>query len=173
MIKRIAAAMALSALGFLAIAGPTAAQTGPSGLPTPGASIAVTCTASTTSISCQVTGLLPGSSFTLTIASTPQLLATGVADASGVGNTTTALPCGLDSGTHTVTAVGTDSLGAPGSASTTVNLGGTSACAGATPPLARTGASNTREYVGAGLAAIATGGLLLVGARKRRRALVA
>ncbi|MEO7556284.1 MAG: LPXTG cell wall anchor domain-containing protein [Acidimicrobiales bacterium] len=181
MIKRtlLAAAIGVLVLAGPALSGTANAQTGPSGLPSPGGGIAITCTVTGTSISCTVTGLQPGSTFTLILTSTPQQVASGTATATGTASATFAIPCGLESGAHTVTVNGTDAAGVAGSASTAINIDpaviatvaagcATGARTGTTGPLARTGASNTAQYVGFGLAAIAGGGVLLVASRKRR-----
>lgn len=178
MIKRTLLAAAISVLVLVgpALSGTANAQTGPSGLPGPGGGITITCTVSGTSISCTVTGLLPNSSFVLILTSTPQQIASGTATATGTASATSAIPCGTESGAHTVTVNGTNAAGVAGSASTGINIDPAviaSVNAGCAPgartgPLPRTGASNTGQYVGFGLAAIAGGGVLLVATRKRR-----
>lgn len=165
MIKRLLAMTALCTLLFVA---PAAAQTtDPSGLPTPGSGVTITCTISGTTITCTVTGLKGSSTFTVSIFSSPHTLGTATADASGNGSLTATLPAGLEAGSHTVTVSGTDASGQPFSTSTTVPVDAATAAV-LSQNLARTGASHTGEYVEAGLAAVALGGLLLVAARKRR-----
>jgi len=173
MIKRLLVLAAMSVLSIVTLASSAHAQTGPSGLPNPGGGIKIACSVGGGKISCTISGMKAGASFTLTLTSTPQQIASGTAAADGTASTSTPIPCGLEPGVHTVTVNGTAADGVAGSASTTIDINASAipACApaaGTATPLARTGSSNTTEYVGVGLAAIAAGGVLLVTTRKRR-----
>ncbi|NEK84208.1 fibronectin type III domain-containing protein [Blastococcus saxobsidens] len=102
-------------------------------------------------------GYLPGSTVTLLMYSTPTVLGTTVADASGNISATVTLPAG--SGNHTLVAGGVDPSGAPHNLTMAVTL---KAGAG----LANTGADIALPLAG-GAAALLLGGGLLVASRRR------
>jgi hypothetical protein len=107
------------------------------------------------------TGYLPGSTVTVLIYSSPQVLTTVVADPSGNFTVTVTVPAGLAAGQHTLVASGVDTLGNDRftTLSVTVSAAGTAS-------LAYTGADVGLPAIG-GLAAVALGaGLIVV----RRRA---
>ena len=58
-------------------------------------------------------GLQDGSAWTLTLRSTPQVIASGIATASGIISGTALIPAGLEAGWHSITLTGTDVNGSP------------------------------------------------------------
>ena len=100
MLKRIVL-IAVAGVSLLLFAPSAHAQS--SGQPVVG----VSCTFfNNGTVTCTATNFQSGSTVTFTIASTPTLLGTAVADASGTATLSTALPRGIDAGSHTVTASG-------------------------------------------------------------------
>jgi hypothetical protein len=107
------------------------------------------------------TGYLPGSTVTVLIYSSPQVLTTVVADPSGNFTVTVTVPAGLAAGQHTLVASGVDTLGNDRFTTLAVTVS-----AAGTASLAYTGADVGLPAIG-GLAAVALGaGLIVV----RRRA---
>jgi titin len=106
------------------------------------------------------TGYAPGSSVSVVIYSTPQVLTTVVADASGNFTVEVTIPAGLAAGSHTLVASGVDANGVL----RYVTLPVTVTSAG-TATLAYTGADVTLPAIG-GLAAVALGAGLLVARRR-------
>jgi hypothetical protein len=107
------------------------------------------------------TGYLPGSTVTVLIYSSPQVLTTVVADPSGNFTVTVTVPAGLAPGQHTLVASGVDTLGNDRFTTLAVTVS-----AAGTASLAYTGADVGLPAIG-GLAAVALGaGLIVV----RRRA---
>jgi hypothetical protein len=107
------------------------------------------------------TGYQPGSTVTVLIYSTPQVLTTVVADASGNFTVTVTVPEGLAPGQHTLVASGVDTLGNERFTTLVVTVS-----AAGTATLAYTGADVVLPAVG-GLAAVAVGAGLLVASRRR------
>jgi hypothetical protein len=117
-------------------------------------------------------GLKPGAAYSVTVRSTPVVVASGAIDPSGVLARTVIIPAGLEAGNHSITLASTL---ADGSAFTsvlwfTVSASGTLVSVSATQPavtLASTGAEATP------VASIATSlfaaGILLIAAGQRRR----
>jgi hypothetical protein len=58
-----------------------------------------------------VDGLQVGSTWALTLRSTPQIIASGIVDGSGAVRGTAVIPAGLAAGWHSITMTGTDILG--------------------------------------------------------------
>ena len=115
------------------------------------------------------TGYLPGSTVTVLIYSSPQVLTTVVADASGNFTVTVTVPAGLTAGQHTLVASGVDNAGNARftTLAVTVSASGVATISG--PKLAATGADVTAPLLG-GLAALAIGGGLIVASRRRSAA---
>lgn len=132
------------------------------------------------------TGLSPNTPAHYVFNSDPVDLGTVVANSQGVATLTFTVPASADAGAHTVTAAvtraggGATTLSQPftvtgaASAPSGSSVGGVSA--GETPSgtstnaagLARTGSGITIPLVRTGLVAIALGGLIVLGVRKRR-----
>jgi titin len=112
------------------------------------------------------TGYAPGSSVSVVIYSTPQVLTTIIADASGNFSVQVTIPAGLAAGSHTLVASGVDASGVLRYVTlpVTVTSSGTAA-------LAYTGADVGLPAIG-GLVAVAVGAGLLV-ARRRSNAAAA
>lgn len=106
------------------------------------------------------TGYLPGSTVTVLIYSSPQVLTTVVADPSGNFTVTVTVPAGLAAGQHTLVASGVDTLGNERFTTLAVTVS-----AAGTASLAYTGADVTLPAIG-GLAAVAVGAGLLVARRR-------
>lgn len=150
-----------AAVLFVGIAGPSSAaypvQTGPlvvtSGQLAPGASATLSGG-----------GFAPGAPVTVSVYSTPVLLATTTADATGTIRVTVTLPVDLAAGQHHVEAVGP----APGGGTNTLTIAFTvtSSSGGA---LSYTGFPGTLAVSAAAVLLIA-GGLLVFAGRRRRRA---
>lgn len=113
-------------------------------------------------------GFLPHSTVTLVVYSTPTVLGTVVADATGAFTGTVALPAGLAPGTHTLVALGVDPAGDPRSLVSAVGVAGAApaARAGGGPALADTGAEVTGPAV-TGAAALVLGAALTLAGRRR------
>jgi hypothetical protein len=123
-----------------------------------------------TTITVSGSGYAPGSTVSVAIYSTPQVLTTVVADASGNFTVTVTVPAGLAAGEHTLVASGVDNAGNPRYVNlpVTVSASGTATIAAAT--LAYTGADVLAPALG-GLAAVAVGtGLIVVRRRAARSA---
>jgi hypothetical protein len=56
-------------------------------------------------------GLQVGSTWSLTLRSTPQIIASGIVDASGTVRGNAAIPAGLEAGWHSITLIGTNTFG--------------------------------------------------------------
>ena len=135
-------------------------------------------------VTCTATNFQSGSTVTFTIASTPTLLGTAVADSSGTATLTAPLPSGIEAGTHTVTASGIAADGTPVSTGTqgTVSPAAAAAANGSAAPattaatgggsLARTG-SDSSGLVKMGVLLVALGGGAVLITRKRRAQLTA
>jgi LPXTG-motif cell wall-anchored protein len=93
--------------------------------PSPGGSTAVTSS-----------GWKPNSDVTITLHSTPVVLATVKADATGTVNTTVTIPSSASAGSHTIELAGTSSTGAPQTMSSPITVQ-----SGGGDPLPRTGAA--------------------------------
>jgi titin len=115
------------------------------------------------------TGYQPGSTVTVLIYSSPQILTTVVADASGDFTVTVTVPAGLTAGQHTLVASGVDSSGNPRFTTLAVTVSTSGVATVAIPKLAATGADVTAPLLG-GLAALAVGGGLIVVSRRRSAA---
>ena len=108
------------------------------------------------------TGWKPATDVTITLHSTPVVLATVTADANGNAHATGQIPSGTATGAHTVELTGTDPAGAPRTVTTAITI---SAAGGGGGSLPRTGAAIAAlVLVGAVLFAI---GAALSTARKR------
>ncbi|GAB3352410.1 fibronectin type III domain-containing protein [Modestobacter lapidis] len=122
-------------------------------------------------------GYLPGSSVDIVMYSTPQVLATVVADANGDFTAIVTVPEGLADGTHNLVAAGVDEDGNPRYLVVEVTVtGGVAAVAAVvsdstslatTGGLAYTGFT-ALPFVGAGVLALGVGGGLLVVSRRRQ-----
>ncbi len=117
-------------------------------------------------------GFKGGSEITITVYSTPQVLGTTVADASGNFSVQVTLPSNLDPGAHRLEASGVDPSGSPLTVSldfTVVSAGQTSEAGAVTPSgsLPYTG-SDVGRIVGVGLAAVVVGGAAVWGARRAK-----
>ncbi|NEM05846.1 fibronectin type III domain-containing protein [Geodermatophilus normandii] len=112
-------------------------------------------------------GYLPGSTVSLIVYSTPQVVGSAVADENGRFTATVTLPAGLTSGAHTLVASGVDPSGNPRYLTLPVTVTGGTATAATTGGLAYTGASVALPALG-GLAALALGGALVVAGRRTR-----
>jgi LPXTG-motif cell wall-anchored protein len=115
------------------------------------------------------TGYAPGSTVSVVIYSTPQVLTTVVADASGNFTVEVTIPAGLAAGNHTLVASGVDGSGVLRYVTlpVTVSATGTAAVSGA--KLANTGADVTVPALG-GIATLGLGAGLIVLSRRRRTA---
>ncbi|WP_116449433.1 LPXTG cell wall anchor domain-containing protein [Blastococcus litoris] len=113
------------------------------------------------------TGYAAGSSVSVIIYSTPQVLTTVVADASGNFSVEVTVPAGLAAGSHTLVASGVDANGVLRyvTVPVTVSASGTAAVSGA--KLANTGADVTVPAI-AGLGVLGLGAGLIVVSRRRR-----
>jgi hypothetical protein len=156
MLVAVAAVPALSA-AFLVL-GATAAMASYSG------DGGITVTPSTVSGGNQVTiqssGWKANSDVTITLHSTPVVLGTVTADASGAVSATETIPSGTAVGSHTIELTGTDPSGAPRDVTAQINV--TSGGSGSLP---RTGAA-IAAMVGVALV-LFLGGTALSRARKR------
>lgn len=142
---------------------PAAPPAGAGALSTPAGTSSALHQGSTMTVS--GSGYAPFSSVTVLIYSSPQVLTTVVADASGSFTATVTVPAGLPSGNHTLVASGVDNSGVLRYVTLPVTVtGGT-----ATARLAYTGVA-VAPMLGGGLAAIAVGAGLLVLSRRRRAA---
>lgn len=115
------------------------------------------------SVTVTLSGTCGNETFTVTLHSTPVTLGTVTTNASGSGSGTFTIPSNTTSGSHTITV--SDVSGNSGSASITVT-GGTSG--GTTSTGLPTTGTDVGLVGGIGAAAVATGGLLVLAARKRR-----
>ena len=106
---------------------------------------------------------LPGTNVVFRIFSDPVTLGTATANSNGVATLTATIPSNF-SGQHTITASGSGANGQPLTVSTTITVTQGHA------PLPRTGSSHTKPYTEIGIGALAVGGLLLLGAKRRRSA---
>ncbi|MGY1771858.1 hypothetical protein [Blastococcus sp. SYSU D00813] len=116
-------------------------------------------------------GYLPGSTVTLIVYSTPQVLGHTTADVDGHWEVSVVIPAGLVSGAHTLVASGVDAAGNPRFVTLpiTVTGGAAGGGTGAGGGLAYTGADVAVPAIG-GLAALAVGGGLVLAGRRRRTA---
>jgi hypothetical protein len=103
-------------------------------------------------------GYDPGSTVTVLIYSSPQVLTTTVADASGKFTVTVAVPAGLEAGQHTLVASGLDPSGVIRYVTLPVTVAGSLAYTGFDVALPLTG----------GLIALGVGATLLVVSRRRK-----
>ena len=170
-----AVALAFSALTMTAASLPSPASATPliTACPPYGPCVTVTVTVTvspgsgpagaTITITVTVHGLTVDT-FTLVFHSSGTTLGTVSTGANGVGTGTFTVPANAAVGTHTITA--TDAAGNTGSTSFTVTAVSTAVAPSSSLPF--TGADIAGITVGAA-AAIGTGGLLLLGARRRRR----
>jgi LPXTG-motif cell wall-anchored protein len=171
MIKRI---VLLTGVFMLLVAAPALAQTGGSTASISGA------VSDNGTITGNADGFMPGTQVSWTLASTPTLLGTTTADASGHATITANLPGDITAGTHTLTASGTRIAGQPLSVSTQVQVSAAAAAAaaaraGVTPAttatgggsLARTGSDNS-GLIKVGVLLVALGGGAVLVTRKRR-----
>ncbi|WP_324275478.1 LPXTG cell wall anchor domain-containing protein [Blastococcus brunescens] len=148
------------------------ALTVPATVPTKSADLTLPAGATSTvaagkTITVNGSGYQPGSTVTLAIYSTPQVLTTVVADASGNFTVTVTVPAGLAAGDHTLVAAGVDNAGNPRYVNLVVTVSASGAATGA--KLAATGADVTVPAI-AGLSVLALGGGLIVAARRRNAA---
>jgi titin len=107
------------------------------------------------------TGYAPGSSVSVVIYSTPQVLTTIVADAAGNFTVEVTVPAGLAAGSHTLVASGVDANGVLRYVTLPVTV-----TAAGTAQLAYTGADVVLPAIG-GLVAVVVGGGLIVASRRR------
>jgi len=111
-------------------------------------------------------GYAPGASIDITIESTPRLLTTVTAGATGAFSVIVEIPAGFPAGSHTLKATGADPTGGLRVLSVPVTVEPATGQSSGSGSLVRTG-SNTTLLVGVGVAAIA-GGSALLRARRRR-----
>jgi hypothetical protein len=122
----------------------------------------------------------PGAAVTFTIASTPTVFGTGIANANGVASATGPLPADIVAGTHTVSSSGTGLNGGQLNLSTQVfvsqvaaenasrGVGGVApTTAGGSGPLARTG-SDFADLLRIAVLLVAIGGGVVLLTRWRR-----
>jgi titin len=115
------------------------------------------------------TGYMPGSNVTVLIYSSPQVLTTVVADASGNFTATVTVPAGLAAGQHTLVASGYDTLGNMRYTTMAVTVSAAGAATATGPNLANTGADVTVPALG-GIATLGLGAGLIAMSRRRRTA---
>jgi titin len=111
------------------------------------------------------TGYAPGSTVSVAVYSTPQVLTTAVADANGAFSVEVTVPAGLAAGNHTLVASGVDANGVL----RYVTLPVTVTATGSAKLLASTGADVTVPALG-GIAALGLGAGLIGVSRRRRTA---
>lgn len=114
-------------------------------------------------------GYAPGSTVTVVVYSTPQVLTTVVADAAGKFSVEVTVPAGLAAGTHTLVASGVDANGVLRNVTLPITVSATGAATVAKATLANTGADIALPVVG-GIAALGLGAGLIVVARRRAAA---
>ncbi|HEX6394251.1 MAG TPA: LPXTG cell wall anchor domain-containing protein [Acidimicrobiales bacterium] len=139
----------------------TASAYGPTAC-TPSVSTGSSSVAAGGSITVSVTGSCTSDTFTAVLHSTSATLGTLTTGTNGTGSATFTVPSNLTSGTHTLTV--SDPNG--NSASTTVTVTGGAASSSAPLPITGT---DSAPLVAIGAAAVGFGGLLVLGARRRRR----
>lgn len=144
-------------------AGPSIAEYGP-GACTASASVSPSTVSPGGSVTVTISGTCANETFTVTLHSTPVTLGTITTNASGSGSGTFTIPSNTAAGTHTITV--SDVSGNSGTA-TLVVTGATTATTTASG-LPTTGTDAAALGV-IGAAAVGAGGLLVLGARKRRR----
>jgi len=166
-----AALAAASAIGF---AGPAAAQ----GYAVPIITV-VTVSGDTANVS--GAGWQPGAVITVTINSTPIVLGTILASASGTFSRNFTIPC-VENGTHTISASGVAADGITRSASDVVTIVnctitnraviffGPNGAVISQASLPFTGSSNTFPFIGVGVGLVLAGAVLAVIAQRRRSA---
>lgn len=146
---------------LLLLAGPAGAQEYPIDDAECGVSATVVPPGGSITVSCN--NLLPGSPWTITFESEPQVLATGTAGADGSFSASVTIPGDASPGSHTLTITGTEEDGDPFSISIPITVTGA-----AVPGLAVTGGNITMGLIL--LAALLAGAAvaLLVGRRRSR-----
>jgi hypothetical protein len=118
-------------------------------------------------------GLLSGSTWTLTLRSTPQVLATGITPASGIISGTVVIPAGLEAGWHSLTLTGTDLNGNPISDVVWFEVDAAGIIIAEAERLADTGSKLNELMLGlAGGIATIVMGLMLLAIRRRNEDLV-
>lgn len=161
----VAAAASFMALGAgTASASPGIAQYGP-GACTASASVSPSTVAPGGKITVTISGTCANETFTVTLHSTPVTLGTVTTNSAGSGSGTFTIPSNTSAGTHTITV--SDVSGNSGSA-TVVVTGATGAANPTSTKLPVTG-SDAGLLSGIGAAAVCTGGIVVLAARKRRR----
>ncbi|MGH2652932.1 MAG: hypothetical protein ACRDHV_01090 [Actinomycetota bacterium] len=159
--RRMTGAAITATAAILLLAAPAGAQEYPPEGATCGVSATVVPAGGSLTVSCA--GLLPGSPWTITFESEPQVLATGTAGADGSFSTSVTIPSNASPGAHTLTITGTEADGSPFSISIPITVSGA-----AVPGLAVTGGNITVGLILlAGLLAAAAAALL-VGRRRAR-----
>ncbi|SOE00233.1 fibronectin type III domain-containing protein [Blastococcus haudaquaticus] len=122
-----------------------------------------------TSMTVTGSGYEPGSTVTVLIYSSPQILTTVVADSSGNFTATVTVPAGIAPGQHTLVASGYDTNGDYRFTTMSVTVSAAGVATVATPKLAATGADVTVPALG-GIAVLGLGAGLIAVARRRTNA---
>lgn len=157
--RRMTGAAVATAAAML-LAAPAGAQQYPIEGATCGLSVTVVPPGGSLTVSCD--GLLPGSPWTITFESEPQVLATGTAGPDGSFSEGVTIPGDASPGSHTITITGTEADGTPFSISIPITVTGAGA------GLAVTGGNiSVALILLAGLLAAATAALL-IGRRRSR-----